>query len=280
MKTLAYRGCLTHVRSHPVHHAFTYPTWMLCINLAELSTLGRALFGFGYNRFDLCSIRDRDYLFAGGESLTAKLMRCIEAAGAEVGEWSDTSRIWMLTMPRVLGLGFNPLSLYVRTDECGRVQAVVAEVHNTYGEVHAYVLPGEGQSMERQGGAIFYRFPKSFYVSPFNGLEGEYTLSIEEPFPRMQMRVGLDLDVGQSRVLRAVLALQGTALARGRLAALVARYPFDAAFTLPRIGWQALMLRWRRRLPFRLKPRPGSAMTIRTAGQAKRMTAHSVEGTK
>jgi DUF1365 family protein len=263
METLGYRGQLTHVRSAPVGHRFVYPAFMLCIKLAELDTLERELAGFGYNRARLCSIWDRDYLFAGSTSIADKLVRCAVAAGERPESWRAASRIWLLTMPRMLMMGFNPLSLFVRTDEEGRIAGVVAEVHNTYGEVHAYVLPGASGMIDRGAPAVRFRFPKAFYVSPFNGLEGEYRLSIPEPFAGARMSIRLDLYVKERRVLRAVLGLRSEPLTGGALARLVAKQPFEAALTLPRIAWQALALHWRRRLPFRMKPRALSPLTIR-----------------
>lgn len=263
MDTRIYRGQVAHMRSAPVAHRFVYPALMLCIKLAELRMLDRQCVGFGYNRVRLCSIWDRDYLFAGNASIADKLVRCATAAGERPDAWTAPNRIWLLTMPRMLMLGFNPLSLFVRTDDDGRVAGVIAEVHNTYGEVHAYVLPSETASIERRALAAEFRFPKAFYVSPFNGMEGEYRLSIVDPFPSARMSIRLDLYVEERCILRAALGLRGQPLGAGALVRLVARQPFEAALTLPRIAWQALALRWRRRLSARLKPRPTSPLTIR-----------------
>ena len=50
----------------------------------------------------------------------------------------------------------------------GTLRCVVAEVHNTYGERHAYVL-----TLNRNGGA---NADKQFYVSPFNDVSGHYSM--------------------------------------------------------------------------------------------------------
>ena len=74
----------------------------------------------------------------------------------------------MLASARVLGHVFDPLSVFWCYDSSGRLVCVVAEVHNTYRERHAYLLrPGEA------GAALT---GKDFHVSPFFDVSGTYEL--------------------------------------------------------------------------------------------------------
>ena len=89
----------------------------------------------------------------------------------------------MLTQPRVLGYVFNPLSvLLVPRRRPARSRAVVAEVHNTYGGRHRYLLrPGRipPTGTPRTG--------KEFYVSPFFPVDGEYRMRLPEPAARLNV---------------------------------------------------------------------------------------------
>ena len=65
----------------------------------------------------------------------------IEARLAEVGVDVGRGAIRLLTMPRVFGFVFNPISLYYCHHEDGRLAAMVYEVTSTFGERRSYVLP-------------------------------------------------------------------------------------------------------------------------------------------
>jgi DUF1365 family protein len=95
-------------------------------------------------------------------------------------------RVLMLTQARVLGYVFNPLTVYWCHDADGALRHVVAEVHNTYGERHAYLL---GPDAARRATA-----DKAFYVSPFFPVAGRYAMRLPVPDERLHLTVHLDLD--------------------------------------------------------------------------------------
>ncbi len=79
----------------------------------------------------------------------------------------------MLASARVFGHVFNPLSLFWCHDAAGELRCVVAEVHNTYGERHCYLLETDDAGRAS--------VPKAFYVSPFNDVDGQYRMKLPEP---------------------------------------------------------------------------------------------------
>jgi DUF1365 family protein len=87
---------------------------------------------------------------------------------------------------RVLGYVFNPLTLYWCHDTKGVVRHIVAEVHNTYGGRHAYLLPphSEHPAMVR----------KRLYVSPFNDVDGYYLVRAPLPDAELDVRISLHRD--------------------------------------------------------------------------------------
>lgn len=166
-----YRTRITHVRRAPVHHRFTYRGYSWYVDLDRMPRLPRWLGPFA--RFDA-----RDH-FSGGpkDSLRHRIDAFLASHEVDVGG----GRITALLQARVLGYVFNPLSLYWCHDAAGTLCYVVAEVHNTYGRRHAYLLPAPGPA----------RISKRLYVSPFNAVDGHYLLRAPEPDEHLAVSVSL-----------------------------------------------------------------------------------------
>lgn len=148
--------------------------------------------------------------------------------------------ILMLAHPRAFGHCFNPITVYWCHRASGELAGVLIEVHNTYGDRHAYVVHPDATG---QASA-----PKQMYVSPFHDVSGDYQISV--PTPGERVAVGITL---QPHGFAATLT--GTALPPGRRAALgtLVRTPWPALLGRLRIQWQGLLL-WLRRVP--IQPRP------------------------
>ena len=112
----------------------------------------------------------------------------MDAYLADNGIDLDGGRILMLTNARVLGYVFNPLTVYWCHGPDGGLRCVVAEVHNTHGERHCYLLhPGDRGRCETD---------KEFYVSPFLTVDGRYRMSFSEPGERLSVQMELHQDGG------------------------------------------------------------------------------------
>jgi uncharacterized protein len=154
--TALYACRVTHVRTAPLRNAFTYPMylWLVDVDRPPRGFLARDHFG--------------------GPTLRQGVTDFLAGRGVD----GPVGRIRMLTQPRVLGHVFNPLSLFW-CDAPGGTH-VIAEVHNTYGERHGYLLrPGQT------------RLDKEFYVSPFYPVDGGYRMSLPEPGQRLSLTVTL-----------------------------------------------------------------------------------------
>jgi DUF1365 family protein len=266
MISRVYTGMLTHIRSEPIAHAFRYSTYMLGLDVGELERLSSSVPLFGYNRVRLCSIWDRDYIDPEPGSISDKLRRHLDRAGC--GQYVET--VYLLTMPRVLQVGFNPLSLFWCFDGAGKTQAVIAEVRNTYKEAHLYVLHEPHFVADRQNANLHYRFPKELFVSPFNGVEGEYDLRLSAPGDYLSVEI--DLVQSGKPIIRARLRLRGVPFNNRTLVSTLARYPLTAALVLPRIAFRALILQIAKGLKPRMKPEPTSDMTVRRADSASHIS--------
>jgi DUF1365 family protein len=259
-----YTGLLTHTRTQPIRRSFSYPTYMLGLDLADLHGMQRTLSLFGYNRGRLCSVWDQDYLNPKGGAIGYKLRQLL----AQAGHTGEVEVMYLLTMPRILRMGFNPINIYWCFGPSGCTSAAVVEVRNTYREVQPYVLHAPHLISSCDGGGSRYRFSKQLFVSPFNGVEGVYDLRLG--MPGDDLRVDIDLVCAGEPVVRACMNLRGTPLTRATLARTLWRYPLTAAASLPRIVFQAAVLRLTKGMKPRLKPKPASSMAIHLTGAESR----------
>mgnify|MGYP002683275867 CR=1 FL=1 len=158
-----YRTTVTHVRRAPVHHRFSYRGYCWYVDVDALPRPPWWLRPFA--RFD-----PRDHLSgAEHDTLRQRVDSYLTAQGLPL----PGGRITALLQARVLGYVFNPLSLYWCHDTDGTLRAVIAEVHNTYGQRHAYLLPTEGNQP--------VSVAKQMYVSPFNDVDGRYLVRAPRP---------------------------------------------------------------------------------------------------
>jgi cyclopropane-fatty-acyl-phospholipid synthase len=247
------RGRVMHARLGPVGHAFQYPVLAYLFDLDDLPVLDQTLGGFGYNRFRPVSLWDRDYLRGGAGPMKERLLALLKERGCADG----VERTLLITSARWFGYVFNPVSFFLALRGDGTLRATVAEVANTFGEAHLYVLhtpAGDGAWPVR------YEFAKAFHVSPFFDRSGTYAFTFGDP------REGLDVTARLFRdgeeAFRARLWGPLRPLGGGTLLSAALRHPLTAALTMPRILWQASKLYYRRKLPFHPKPEPASPDTF------------------
>jgi cyclopropane-fatty-acyl-phospholipid synthase len=255
--SLLFTGNVMHARLKPVLHEFAYPVYFYAFDLDELPSLPGELGPklFGYNRHAIVSIWDKDYLSRESGSIKEKLLRYLAAEGCS----QALGRIMLVTSARCLNYVFNPVSFYYCYSPDGMLLYSVAEVNNTFGERHLYVL--KNTEAAPQGFAARYTVPKDFHVSPFNDMKGDYDFFFSALDEKLDVRINIVRDgevVFRSRQWGASVKLSKAALRRVLL-----RYPVTAALTVPRITWQAAKLYFGKRLPVFHKPSPQSDTTIR-----------------
>jgi DUF1365 family protein len=138
----------------------------------------------------------------------------------------------MLTHARVLGYVFNPLTVYWCHAADGALACVVAEVHNTYGQRHCYLLRTDARGRAEVA--------KEFYVSPFYPVDGSYRMSLPEPGDRLSLTIALHRP-GEAPFVASVRGHRRAATPAGLLAA-AARHPWSTAAVTARIHAQGLRL--------------------------------------
>lgn len=156
---------ITHSRRGARKNAFAYRALYLILPLSTLGRDARPLFAF--NRFSLFSFHTRDH----GDGKT-NLETWARQQLAHHGISEADGEIVLITLPRVLGYVFNPVSFWLCHDREHRLRAVIAEVSNTFGERHIYVCSHDDRRPIEKPDWLTER--KAFYVSPFLEVEGEY----------------------------------------------------------------------------------------------------------
>ena len=246
MKSLIYSGEVTHARVRPAKHVLRYPHYFYAFDLDELELLDKEVRRFGYNRRSMVSLRDADHLKGEG-SIKEKIFNLLKSNGADKG----IARIVLVTQARYLGYVFNPVSFYFCYRKDGAVSCVVAEVNNTFGERHIYLLD---KPLKREKGFIEFSHNKKFHVSPFNNLDGYYTFSFSEPGEKIDIRITLHRSEGD--ILTARLTGDALPLDSQNLRAVTRKFPVTTLLTVARIYKEAFKLFFLKNLAITLNRSP------------------------
>jgi len=176
-------GRVSHTRRHPVRYTLAHRHYQWLVDLDDLPRLPWPLRALA--RFDA-----RDHLDAGrlGGGVRGDLERFLARRGVRLDEGD---RVLMLAHARVFGHVFDPLTVFWCLTPAGEARAVVFEVHNTYGERHAYLLDVGPDGSAVQDSAVQ---DKEFYVSPFNDVSGSYRIRIRLTPETVAVSIGLDRD--------------------------------------------------------------------------------------
>ncbi|TVZ05763.1 DUF1365 domain-containing protein [Trebonia kvetii] len=218
---MLYECRIVHARPTPLRNVFSYRTYEWLVDIDKLPRPGgwrSLLAGFGAP----------DHLGDPGRSIRENVDEFLRTRGVDL----DGGQVLMLAHARVLGYVFNPLSVYWCHRADGTLDCVIAEVHNTYGQLHAYLLHTDGQGRARAG--------KELYVSPYHPVDGWYQMSL----PRPAQRLALSITLHRPNGYLFAASVRGAAVPATRLALLRAtvRHPCSTVMVSARIRWQGIKL--------------------------------------
>ncbi len=241
-----------HHRFAPKAHRFDYRLFYFAVDLDELPALHRRLRLFSFNRANLYSLREADFFptheplhnasaptsAAAPTPLKQRVLTWLAARGVEAVD----ARVVLVTLPRIAGYLFNPVSFYFVFDRAGAPLTAIAEVTNTFREMKPFHVT------ERVDGRTFHlRAPKNFYVSPFSDVDVEFDFTLRAPAERLGIQI--DDYVGGERTLISTLHGPRAELTDRRLAWFTLKYPLLTLRVITLIHWHALRL-WLKRLPW------------------------------
>ena len=261
-------GRVMHERLRPRHHRFAYPVFYVRCNLARLATLDS--WWFGIDRWGPLSLFARDYGPCDGSDLDTWM----RAQLAEAGVPADGD-IWLQAFPRVFGYAFNPVSFWFCHDRDGALRALLAEVRNTFGARHSYLLTADGGGPIDASTELTCR--KVLHVSPFCRVEGSYRFQVRESHHASS--VVIDYHDADGLLIRTLLGGRSYPLTRSAALRALARQPLLTLGVVARIHCQALQL-FLKKVPFYGKhPAPGRTAEVpifhRGADRPLEATRHS-----
>jgi DUF1365 family protein len=259
MNSAIYSGTVRHRRFSPVEHRFSYGVYYLWLDLDELETLDRTIPGFGHNRAAPFSFHDRDHGARDGTPLRPWLNGLLEEAGIDL----EGGAVRILTLPRIFGYVFNPVSLWCGYGPLGDLRAVLYEISNTFGQWHHHLHPVDG--LDSAGNAR-HVFEKELSVSPFIDMDATYEFRMRPPDERAALLVREHLPSGH--LLTATFVARRKELTVGSLWREFAFHPMVTMKVIGGIHWEALRL-WLKGAPFRRHGRaPDRLVTVVPAREA------------
>lgn len=247
---LVTSSVVTHRRHVDAERAFRYRVFHLLVDVDELDTTQARVRGFGPRR--PLGLRTQDHFGSDAAPLRDKLGAWVEDQGATLG--AGPLMLW--TYPRILGHVFNPVSWWWSYHADGTLALAIAEVNNTFGDWHAYLL----DDLDVRGRTVRATSDKTFHVSPFLPIEGlryEFTMrpvDLGDPQQPVAARIRVVDDAGRE-VFDASQVGRPQPLTTASLWGAALSHPMVSMVTLGRIHWQALRL-WLRRVPFFRRPEP------------------------
>lgn len=237
-------GRTVHERRTPFMHRFSYKIASLLIDLDRLKEADRQSRLFSVGRFNLYSFLERDHGAQDGSSLKTWATERFAASGINV----ERARLRLLCAPRVLNYVFNPLSIYFAERESdNQLLGVIYQVHNTFGDAHAYVAPCGDQSAQHQ------LAEKVFHVSPFFDVGGKYEFTLRQPDERFRLSIFKQREDGPD--FMATMALNRHALTSASLTKLFLLQPFSTLKTISAIHFEAAKL-WLKGAKYHSRPSP------------------------
>lgn len=233
---------MRHRRFAPTEHAFTFPLFMVYLDLDELPHLFRGSWLWSSRRIAPAWLRRRDYL--GDPATPLKEAAHAHASGALGRQICGPVR--MLTHVRQWGYLFNPVTFYYCYTEDGRaVDAIIAEITNTpWKERHAYTL--DARSAGGNEKSMRFRFAKNFHISPFMPMSMEYDWRFSEPGARAHVQ--MDCAQSDGKVFDATLGMRRREATTAQLRRMMVKHPLLTLRVAARIHLEALRL-WRKGVP-------------------------------
>lgn len=221
-----------HARTRPKRNAFRYGVYYLRLKLEELAAPANCAL-FSLDRFNLFSVRGSDYQTGALPARDA-----VAAALAEFGVSEADGQIELITMPRVLGFAFNPVSFWLCHDRQQNLRAVIATVNNTFGEQHRYLCC----HADRHPIAAddWLEAKKIFHVSPFLAVGGTYRFRFA--CPPDKVAIWINHHDTEGLLLSTSLIGKTEPLSSARLLACFFRYPLVTVKVVALIHYQAVKL--------------------------------------
>lgn len=255
MNSVIYIGKIFHSRKDPRKNDFTYPIYMMYLDLDELEDLDKNLKFFSQNKFNIFSFHDKDHFTFLDQVEKEKRLIASENIKYKVGDYKnkhtkarvgrlikdagmdfEPGKVFALTNLRIFGYVFNPVTFYYCFDKEGVFKALVSEVNNTFGDQKMYFV-----KIDKPDEEIFTSHQrKNFYISPYTKYDND--LSWKFNLPDERVFIVIDSLKRDSVEVKATFTAKRHEFTDKRLLFLTFRYPLYTLMVIFRIYYQALKL--------------------------------------
>jgi len=243
------RAHVMHKRFRPFVHPFVYRLFCLQARVDQPEALAKHnSWLFGVNRSRPVSLMNADHGYRDG----GDLMQWLNETTKHVGVNLPGGAVWLQCFPRLFGYVFNTVSFWYLYDKGDDLRVIVAEVNNTFGQRHHYVLTeSDGRAIE-SGASVTCQ--KVFHVSPFCPVTGHYQFDyvVNRKVTRMTIDYYDDETLSEP-LIHTAIATEPQPFSTVALLAWLARMPFMTFGVMARIHWHAFKL-WRRGAKFHRLP--------------------------
>ena len=220
MSHLLYEGQMYHKRFIPKVHEFTYPFFLLDIDLNSFETLQSKFFSFS----------PKDH-FGQSDNFQENVADLLEKFHIE-----KPHSMRFITLPRIFNFVFNPISILVLFDAEKMPTQMLVEVHNYNGGRVVYPVPLEHNSGSKYSGSVV----KDMYVSPFLKRDGLYKFVVD--YTSKHLNITITLYEENAKTLIAVLTTQAQSFSTQNVRAIFFRHMFLTFGVVTRTLWQSLKL--------------------------------------
>jgi uncharacterized protein len=224
LKPQIFTGKVIHKRLFPKENSFKYGLYYLVLPLPASMIPSKLV------RFNA-----KDLGFRDGSDPINFAKSILDEYGLE----RKINHIILITMPSILGYVFNPVSFYFCLDENIKIRAVIAEVHNTFGEQHTYLCAKSNHLPINEDDWL--EAEKVFHVSPFLERNGSYRFK----FSLQKNKLGIWINYfDQKNNKQLITSLIGNLqqMSRSSLNKAFWSYPLVTLKAIILIHWQALKL--------------------------------------
>ena len=226
-----YECEVMHCRISPILNKFIYKIFMFRLDLDEIPKLDKHTPIFSYNKFNIFSFFDKDYLSGNNKSTKIKVIEYLRSNGLKI---DCNCKIELITMPRIFGYTFNPVSFYFISEGNNHLYSI-AQVNNTFGEMKLYLLTDFSNSEYE------LRTRKYFYVSPFSRLDTYFHFKFKIPNKNLDIRI--DEYEDNKKILLSSILGHEKSFHNSLLIKFIFIYPFLTLKVILLIHYHALLLK-------------------------------------
>lgn len=234
---------VSHARQRPKKNSFWYGVYYLAFPLDEMNRLAECAI-LSVNSGNLFSFHEKDHATNGLP---------VEAWGRKIlSDWQvpqANGRIILVSLPRLFGYVFNPVSFYFCLDKEGGLRAVISEVHNTFGDKHSYICFHDDRRPIIRDDCM--QADKQLHVSPFIKVEGHYVFRFA--YGEEKLGVWIDHYDAEGLLLTTSIVGKREPLTTGNMLKAFFRYPFVTFKVMTLIHYQALRL-WMKGVKYIKRP--------------------------